>query len=83
MGLIIIGFMNIDEIIAAAGGHERIAERAQARGQKLSIYAPLKWRENGIPEKHWQLVMRLVRGLTPEDIYLANKKLRKQRAKAA
>ena len=52
------------------GGPEAIAPRAGR-----SIWAIYKWFGNGIPEKHWGLVMELS-NVTIDEIYRANQAAR-------
>lgn len=59
------------EIIHACGGAERVA---QASGG-MTVWMVWKWYKNGIPSKHWPLVMRLS-GLSADAILSANEQLR-------
>ncbi|MBX3490868.1 hypothetical protein [Parvibaculum sp.] len=65
----------VTEIISACGGPDRIEAEASVRGVKLTSWAVKKWNQNGIPEKHWDLVMGLC-PTTVEALYNANSALR-------
>lgn len=66
---------SVKQIVKDSGGAEAIAKASEARGQKLSSWAVYKWTDNGIPEKHWELMKDLC-GAEPMEIYSANSDLR-------
>jgi len=74
--------MRIKRIIKASGGPEAIAAGARARGTKLTAWSVYKWQSNGIPEKHWPLIVDLS-GATIEDLFAANTELRSGQQEAA
>jgi hypothetical protein len=67
--------MNVADILKAAGVHKLHARSIRMRRpvDKKSIY---KWAQNGIPEKHWALVMAVLPYVTVEQLFAANQKLR-------
>lgn len=65
---------SITEILKAAGGPVAIAERSEGA---LTVDAVYKWQRNGIPDRHWPLVMPHA-GATPEEMFSANELLRDQ-----
>lgn len=60
-------------IIARAGGAAAVAD---ASCGTLSSWAVYKWTANGIPERHWPLIMRLA-GVSAEQLLLGNAALRR------
>lgn len=58
----------VGEIIGKAGGAEKVS---QAAGGKPTAWAVHKWVKNGIPHRHWSLVMGLA-GVTAAEIHDAN-----------
>jgi len=67
------------DVIARCGGAKAIAERA-ASG--LTIWAVYRWQRFGIPDRHWPLLVEMG-GLTPDELFAANKALRSPRPEAA
>lgn len=58
----------INEIIKNCGGVKIISTNLE-----IHVTTPDKWREKGIPDKHWWAIMYLSKKkLTPNDIYNAN-----------
>lgn len=67
---------NISDIIKAAGGARKIHEASgpidEATGKRPLTYdAVYKWEKNGIPDRHWPLVMSLTE-TSPAELYEAN-----------
>lgn len=60
----------VGDIIKAAGGAAKIG-----RATGLDRTTPLKWKESGIPERHWPEVTKLS-GASAEQIYAANRRAR-------
>jgi hypothetical protein len=73
---------SVQDIIQSCGGPEKIEAEARNRGTKLTSWAVKKWLQNGIPEKHWRLVMDMS-GATIELIYQANDAFRASSGEAA
>jgi hypothetical protein len=74
--------MTVDEIIEQAGGVTAIAKASVNTRKPFGAWAVYKWRQTGIDEAHWPLLMKLVPGLTVQQIYDANRELeRKKRYK--
>lgn len=65
----------IRKIIKEGGGIARVAE---ATGQTHS--AVHKWTVNGIPEKHWAVLVELSPGLDVTDLHAANESIRQRKA---
>lgn len=63
--------MTTEQIISSAGGVSAVAERTGRIPDAVR-----RWKFNGIPEKHWDIMMQMVPGLTPADIYAANEAVR-------
>lgn len=61
----------IPEIIEAAGGLAVVAERT---GLKDGVR---KWPQIGIPDRYWPVLIDLVPGLNPDDLYTANRAVRR------
>ena len=64
---------SVKELIEAAGGAEAIARYSG----DISEYAPLKWPQIGIPEKHWGTMAALAQA-SVEELYAANKVARER-----
>lgn len=58
----------ITEIIKAAGGARVVAEALKSDLTKDAVY---KWAQIGIPDRHWETVIRLADS-SPEELYQAN-----------
>jgi hypothetical protein len=58
----------ISEIIKNAGGAAAIAA---ASAEKFKVDAVYKWPENGIPDRHWPLLIEMA-GSSPEELFAAN-----------
>lgn len=69
----------VSDIIRRGGGPDQIAQKAIENGVKLTADAVKKWRKNGIPEKHWPILMDLS-GIDVKRLFAANNELRKGRA---
>lgn len=70
---------SIPDIIQQAGGPDRIIQRAE----KLSRWALYKWVDNGIPERHWPLIIELS-GLSADELLAANVAVRaREQARAS
>jgi hypothetical protein len=65
----------IKDIIRDAGGARAVKEAANQRGCELTIWAPYKWQTEGVPDRHWPVLVDLA-GATPEELYRANLALR-------
>lgn len=69
--------MTIDQIIENCGGADAIAGEASSRGIKLTKWAVYKWRDIGIPDRHWPLLTALsAQPLEDGDLAAANRKAR-------
>jgi len=66
----------IPQIIEAAGGLKAVAEKT---GLKDGVR---KWPDIGVPDRYWAVLIDLVPGLTPEDLYDANRAAREAAAPA-
>lgn len=68
------------EIVRLAGGPAKIGEAASKRDAEIDAqkmeWAAQKWRQNGIPDTHWDLMIELA-GVTVDQLYQANKLVRK------
>ena len=49
----------IQDVIDKAGGVAAVVVQAQERGNRIGIWAPLKWPERGIPPRHWPMLKEL------------------------
>lgn len=58
----------ITDIIEAAGGAAKIAAATDGAVTADAVY---KWQKNGIPDRHWPIVMPLA-GATPDELLAAN-----------
>ena len=67
----------IPEIIDAAGGLAVVAERT---GLKDGVR---KWPQIGIPDRYWPVLIDLVPGLRPDELYAANRMVRRDPEEAA
>lgn len=67
--------MSIDEIITRAGGARAIARASKGSVRPVGHWAVYQWRRHGITHIHWPLLMQLVPGLTPTEIFDANMEL--------
>ncbi len=56
----------VRELIAAAGGHKKLAAQIGITESGIK-----RWRQIGIPPKHWALMMRLVQS-NIEELEAAN-----------
>lgn len=72
----------VQDIITASGGFEKIQRAACAVGNDITWWAVKKWLKNGIPEKHWAVVMKLS-GASLDEMFAANEALRAQAENAA
>lgn len=65
----------IEQIIKDAGGARAISEASgpiDENGKRPLTYdAVYKWSKNGVPDRHWPLVMSLTPS-TAEELYVAN-----------
>ena len=64
----------IEQIIEQAGGRPAIGRRV---GLRWGVH---KWPENGIPERHWPVLMELVPDLTADELVAANAAARQRAA---
>ena len=58
----------LSEIIKAAGGARGIEEASAGEIKRDAVY---KWPQIGIPDRHWETVIRLAQS-SPEELYQAN-----------
>lgn len=71
----------VEEIIQACAPdgdgdrRESAAQRIAAESNGLTHWAVYKWAEKGIPQRHWDVLMRLA-GTTPTELHAANQLLR-------
>lgn len=65
----------VPDIIRLSGGPDAIEAEATLRGAKLTAWAVKKWPQNGIPEKHWEMLMGMC-GANIENLYAANQAVR-------
>lgn len=63
----------IVETIREAGGPVAVARASQRSEHPVGIDAVFKWYRNGIPSEHWAMLMKLVDGLTVQDLFDINK----------
>lgn len=64
--------MSVSDIIAKAGGRELVAQRVEK-----TEWAIKKWERNGIPDRHWPVLIEMSGDtLTPDDLYRANREAR-------
>lgn len=64
--------MTIDAIIKSAGGAAAVAEAiATDTGKTFKADAVYKWPKIGIPDRHWQTIIRLS-GCTAQQLFEAN-----------
>lgn len=73
---------SIREIIDDAGGPQKIAAFSKKSRHPVAIKTVYAWMANGIPEKHWDLMVRMTQA-TPDELYAANKPLRRPSAARA
>ncbi len=73
---------SVRDIIDDAGGPQKIASASKKSRYPVAIKTVYAWMTNGIPEKHWELMCRLARA-TPDELYAANKPLRRPSAARA
>jgi hypothetical protein len=64
----------IPQIIKAAGGARKIAVASKGTVTAEAVY---KWSKNGIPDRHWPIVMPLS-GATANELLRANVAVRRQ-----
>jgi hypothetical protein len=76
----------IEEIIKAAGGARLISEASgpvnDAGKRPLTYDAVYKWVGNGIPDRHWPLVISLTE-TSPDELFAANMKARSSQPETA
>lgn len=65
--------MTVSEIIRNCGGATHIARASQETRKPIKKGAVHRWRLTGIDEAHWPLLMRLLPGLTVQQIFDANR----------
>lgn len=58
----------IQQIIKDSGGARFVAESSNGSFKTDAVW---KWQQNGIPDPHWPLIIRLS-GATPDELYAAN-----------
>ena len=73
--------LTVREIVQRGGGpkglYAQLIELVDD-DQVISENAVYKWRFNGIPERHWQIVQRVC-SVTAEQLHRANEALRRRR----
>lgn len=73
---------SIPDLISLAGGPKAIALESRKSRHRVTYYAVQKWSVRGIPDEHWDLMMRLT-GASLEEIYKANREFKNQKLVAA
>lgn len=73
--------ITVEQIIDQAGGAPHIARESQTTRKPIKKNAVYAWRVNGIDEAHWPLMMRLVPGLTVQELFDANRELDRKHPK--
>lgn len=73
--------ITVDDIIRMAGGVTRISAESLSSARPVRPRSVHCWRHNGIDEAHWDLMMRLVPGLTVQTIYDANRAVKRRHPK--
>lgn len=58
----------IHDLIKAAGGAKAVQEASDGAISRDAVY---KWPSIGIPDRHWELIIRLA-GASPDELYQAN-----------
>lgn len=71
--------MSIEDIIDQAGGAAKIAKASVNTRKPIGLWAVYKWRMAGIPQVYWPLLMKLVPGLTVQQIFDANRELERRK----
>lgn len=73
--------LTVRDIVQRGGGpkglYARLLEMVDV-DQVITESAVYKWRDNGIPERHWPVVQRVC-DVTAEQLHLANEALRRRR----
>jgi hypothetical protein len=72
---IVFVMMSVDDIIRTAGGATLISRESEATRKPIKRGAVHRWRNEGIDEAHWPLLMRLLPGLTVQQIFDANREV--------
>lgn len=69
--------MDTRSIIEMAGGASAIAAASANTKHHVGVNTVHKWRENGIPDWHWPLIIRLTNKMVdPVDLHEANESAR-------
>lgn len=68
-------YRTIDQILVAAGGEKRIANKSLTTRKPIAYDAVRRWRKNGIRDVHWPLLMALDPDLTERELLHANQAL--------
>ena len=68
--------MTVQEIINQCGGAVKICSLIGDEGRVVSKDAIRKWHSNGIPEKHWQTLFKLLPSVDATIVHRANLELR-------
>lgn len=63
--------VTITDVIRSAGGPAAIIKASEAAGTAITRDAVYKWRQTGIPDRHWPVLIGLT-NLHPDDLYAAN-----------
>ncbi len=63
--------VTIPDVIRSAGGPAAIIKASEAAGTPITRDAVYKWRQTGIPDRHWPVLIGLT-DLHPDDLYAAN-----------
>lgn len=69
--------ITVTAIIRKCGGRRAISDASRNTDHPITYQGVARWDEIGIAEVHWDLVMQLSQ-VTVEDIYTANKRLKKK-----
>jgi hypothetical protein len=68
----------VRQLIEAAGGSAAVTAAAFLAGHELTTGAIYKWRQNGIPDRYWSILMPLANA-TPADLFYANELARAEK----
>lgn len=72
--------LSVPSIIKKAGGPKLLCAALNESGFEVTTAATHKWKNAGIPERYWAVVISRT-GLRPEEIYSANERARAQAGK--
>ena len=72
--------LTIANIVQRAGGRRKIVDASDG---SVKYDAVRKWEKNGIPERHWPLILRLAGKLSINHLHDANQAVRAHMLQAA